>query len=109
MCKVLQVSRSMVYRSIQEKKVNYQLIEAVKQLFEDNQCVYGSRKLKAELLKKGKQVSRRQISRIMKQEGLVSVYTRKKYKAIKKAVNEGLNDNLVERQFNGKDDYEVMV
>lgn len=41
---------------------------------------YGTRKIKKELADCGKQVSRRRIGRIMKQEGLVSSYTTAQFK-----------------------------
>ncbi|WP_418558134.1 IS3 family transposase [Hominenteromicrobium sp.] len=47
----------------------------IKTVFHESQDVCGSRKIKKELEKRGFQISRRRICRIMKRLGLVSVYT----------------------------------
>jgi len=68
--------------------------------YDENRRVYGQRKLKHVLLRKGWVVSRRKIGRIMKKRGLVSAYTRKKYRVHAAKVNEALVSNLLDRQFN---------
>lgn len=74
-----------------------------------NQKVYGTRKIKVELMKQGYQVSRRRIARIMRHNGLVSVYTVKKYKVHTTKVNEAMIANEVNREFNDRARKEVIV
>ncbi len=109
MCKLLGISRSSYY-ACQESQIKTDPIESlVVKLFCENRRVYGTRKLKVELAKLGQRVSRRRISRIMKQYGLTSAYTVKKYRVYKDAVNTQNHPNLVNREFDGKKQYEVMI
>lgn len=70
---------------------------------------YGTRKIKVELSKQGHKASRRRIARIMRTSSLVSVYTIKKYRPHKDKVNNENKPNVLDRQFNGKQRYEVIV
>ncbi|WP_427114267.1 IS3 family transposase [Megasphaera sueciensis] len=79
-----------------------ELSDTVVQLFNENQQVYGTRKLKVELAKKNYRVSRRRIASMMRANGLVSVYTIKKYRPHPGAVNEENHPNILSRQFNEK-------
>ena len=54
-------------------------------------------------MKTGKQVSRRRIGRIMKQQGLVSNYTTAQFKPHKDTCNESKTENVVNRQFQGRE------
>jgi transposase InsO family protein len=101
MCAVLKVSRSRYYYEEKEPKNELPLEEAVQTAFEENRSLYGSRKLKKVLAKKGIIISRRKICRIMKRRGLESAYTRKKYKSHSKEYNETATPNLLDRQFDG--------
>lgn len=109
MCKCLEISRTGYY-TYQEKvsKVD-QYNDLVVEIFNDNQKVYGTRKLKIECQKTGVQLSRRRISRIMRFNGLVSAYTVKKYKVQKSQVNESETKNEIQREFNGRKEKEVIV
>lgn len=109
MCKALKISRSSYYAYEEKEKPRDELSELVVSLFSDNQQVYGTRKLKIELSKKGHNVSRRRIARIMRENGLASAYTAKKYRPKKDDVNEEQRPNIVDRQFDGKEQYEVIV
>ena len=73
MCKVLNVPRSTYYYESKPKKDETQLVTDIIEIFRRSRNNYGTRKIKQELKKMGQQVSRRRISRIMKQEGLVSL------------------------------------
>ena len=87
MCKVLKISRN-AYYSYKESKFNKDpLNDLVVKIFNENQHVYGIRKLKVELAKLNHTVSRRRIARIMRINGLVSAYTIKKYRPQKDHVN----------------------
>lgn len=74
-CKFFNVSRSTHYYESKSKKNEIQLFTDIVEIFRRRRNNYGTRKIKQELKKMGKQVSRRRISRIMKQEVLVSNYT----------------------------------
>lgn len=101
MCAVLKVSRNRYYYEEKAPKDETNLEKAVQLAFEENRSLYGSRKLKKVLAKKGIIISRRKICRIMKRRGLESAYTRKKYKNRSSKCNETNVPNLLDRQFNG--------
>ena len=61
------------------------LYNAIQQTFQENREVYGARKLKKALEKKQIFVSRRKITRIMKELGLESAYSDKKFKVSSKS------------------------
>ena len=63
---------------------------------------YGSRKIKASLERSGVTVSRRRVCRIMRENGLVSAYARKRFKVHPGAVNEADVPNVVARGFGGR-------
>jgi len=109
MCRVLKVSRSRYYYEEKEPKDEAALEEAVQTAFEENRSLYGSRKLKRVLAKKGIIVSRRKICRIMKHRGLESAYTRKKYRNKSVKCNETTVPNLLDRQFNGHEQFAAVV
>lgn len=88
MCKVLQVNRSTYYYESNPRQVDGSVEEAIIQIFDNNLRVYGTRKIKAELKKRGMVVSRRRIGRLMKKNGLVSAYTVAQYKPHKATVND---------------------
>jgi len=75
------------------------LEEAIQIAYDENRRVYGQRKIKCLLLRRGLIVSRRKIGRIMKRRGLVSAYTRKKYRVHASKVNEAPVANLLDRKF----------
>lgn len=109
MCQVLKISRSTYYAYQDAKPQKDKLNDIVVKIFSENQHVYGTRKLKVELAKIGYIVSRRRISRIMVANGLVSAYTVKKYRPLKDKINNDKLVNIIERQFDGKSRYEVIV
>ena len=76
--------------------------EAVQIAYDENRRVYGQRKIKRVLLRRGLIASRRKIGRIMKRRGLVSAYTRKKYRIHASKVNEAPVANLLDRKFSDR-------
>lgn len=72
----------------------------VVRIFNENEKVYGTRKIKIELKKAGLPVSRRRIGRIMKLNGLVSPYTIAQFKVHKESCNESETPNVLNREFN---------
>jgi len=78
-------------------------------IFKENQRIYGQKKIKVSLAKLGWPVSYRSISRIMKEQGLVSIYTIAQYKAAKTVCNESEVGNVLNREFNPDQKLKVVV
>lgn len=109
MCKILGISRSSYYAYREKTSKKDVLSEKIVEIFHKSKQIYGARKIKIELKKLGFIVSRRKISRIMKLNGLVSVYTVKNYKVHKHQTNNENEPNLLNRKFTGRKRYEVIV
>ena len=101
LCRCLGIARSTYYYECKERQDDKELEEAIQLAYDENRHVYGQRKLKRVLHRKGLVVSRRRIGRIMRKRGLVSVYTRKKYRAHATKCNEAAAPNLLARNFSG--------
>jgi len=99
MCRVLNVNRSTCYYELKPQPIDESVEEAVVKIFESNRRVYGTRKIKVELEKMGMIVSRRRIGRLMKKNGLVSVYTVAQYTPHKTTCNESEIKNELNRKF----------
>lgn len=110
MCRLLGVSRGMIYykpKQIKEDSARIETEQHVVKAFKNSRNCYGTRKLKAVL---PFCMSRRKIGEIMKKHGLISKYTLKQYKRHKKNdVNEDSRGNLVNRQFDNRSRFEVVV
>ena len=106
MCKLLKISRAMIYYSYKEIKNDTALENEIIKIFNGNRKVYGTRKIKSELKIRA---SRRVISRVMKKYGLVSKYTLKAYKHAKTAVNNDDVTNVLNREFNTTETLDVLV
>ncbi len=78
-------------------------------IFRESKNSYGTREIKVCLESLGYQVSRKKISKIMKENGLVSNYTKAQYKSYSKGCNESQAVNLVAQEFNNRDKLEVVV
>lgn len=109
MCKCLKISRSTYYYEVSSKKIDSELEQQVVKIFYQSKEIYGSRKIKKELQKLEKQVSRRKISRIMKKYGLISVYTIAKFKPHHQKPNESHTKNELNRKFNHQPPNAVIV
>lgn len=112
MCKILKVSRSNYYSyndRDQTKQTKDPMTDYIKRIFRDNKKAYGTRRIKKSLKKEGFRVSRRRIGLIMAEEGLVSVYTKAKYKVYKTIPNESTIANILDREFDGKKRLEAIV
>lgn len=75
------------------------LKDHVQKIFNENEKVYGTRKLKVELEKSGEIVSRRRIGRIMRELGLISVYTIAQFRVHEPTCNEDPASNRLNREF----------
>ena len=100
LCRCLGIARSTYYYECTGRSDERDLEEAVQIAYDENRRVYGQRKIKRVLLRRGLIVSRRKIGRIMKRRGLISAYTRKKYHVHVSKVNEAPVANLLDRDFN---------
>jgi transposase InsO family protein len=109
MCRVLQVNRSTYYYEAKQKKEESGLVSEIREIFLASRNNYGTRKIKKELEQQGKQVSRRRIGRIMKEEGLVSNYTTAQFKPQKDTCNESKTENVLDRKFHGQNYRNVVV
>ena len=85
MCRLLEVGRASYYEwlttaqpSLRFQK-NQELTEAIKALFFGSRCTYGTRRIRAALLKSGLSISRRRVGKIMKKEQL-SCKTKRKFR-----------------------------
>lgn len=110
MCRILGVTRSLVYYKHKRNKENETAIDnAVIQVFRDSRNNYGTRKIKKALEKQNIILSRRKIGEIMNKYGLVSNYTVKQYKVQKSKCNEEKIENEVARRFDNRKHLEVVV
>ena len=109
MCRVLQVNRSTYYYEAKQLPDESGLASEIKEIFRKSRNNYGTRKIKGELMKTGKQVSRRRIGRIMKQEGLVSNYTTAQFKPQKDTCNESKTENVLNRQFQNREYRDAVI
>ena len=109
MCKMLKISKSKYYYQRKKKEENIELRELIKAIFQESRNNYGTRKIRHILKKYEYYVSRKTISRIMKEEGLVSNYTLKQYKVHKGPSNTEEIPNIVDRKFDNRPDLDVIV
>lgn len=109
MCKVLKLPRSTYYYEAREQADETELIDTIIAIFHESRQNYGTRRIRKELNKKGMQISRRRIGRIMKENGLVSRYTVANYKPHKTTYNEDLVQNELNREFDQKEKLAVVV
>ena len=114
MCKFLGITRSLVYYHLNkeqdsENPEEKELSDKIKDIFKKSKNNYGTRKIKVELSKLGLIVSRRKISRIMKENGLVSNYTVKQFKVEKTSCNEKNIPNIIDRKFDDRAILEACV
>ena len=109
MCKILNISRSLIYYKKVEKTCDSKLDNEIISIFKKSRNNYGSRKIKVELSKIGYIASRRKIRRIMSKYSLVSKYTLKQYKVQKTECNEEKINKHLKRDFKNKEKLDVIV
>jgi len=110
MCNVLQIPRSTYYYEAKNREYSdEELTTLIVDIFKKSRNIYGQRKIKKELAKLGWTVSRRRISRIMKEQGLVSKYTVAQFKPTKSTCNESEVGNVLNREFNQDQELKVVV
>ena len=109
MCKVLKLPGSSFYYKEVPKVIDTELENAVIEEFRKSRNNYGTRKLKIKLSRRGFRVSRRRIGKLMAKFELVSNYTLRQIKRHKAVVNNDETANVVDRKFDGRKKYEVVV
>ncbi|HCG4536088.1 IS3 family transposase [Ureibacillus chungkukjangi] len=115
MCDVLHIPRSSYYYQTRKceddgrQAEEADLQERVYLIFKQSRHNYGTRKIKKELEKQDKIVSRGRISSIMKQLGLVSNYTIAYFKPQKNRSNEAQVANILNREFQQEKELSVIV
>lgn len=109
MCRFLKINRSSVYvESIKSNQVDAKEDKVI-EIFYRSHSIYGTRKIQVELRKQGISYSRRRISRIMRENNLVSVYTKAQFKPQPHQVNEDPVTNKVNQDFNQREKLQVVV
>ncbi|MGM0879270.1 MAG: IS3 family transposase [Bacillota bacterium] len=109
MCKVLHLPRSTYYYEAKERQAEDDITSDILEIFHANRQNYGTRKIKHELKKLGKIVSRRRIGRIMNEQGLVSAYTVAQFKPYSNGTNESEQKNELDRKFDQDTALSVVV
>ena len=109
MCKVMKIARSTLYHKSKPKVVDTALENAVIKEFRSSRNNYGTPKLKIMLDRRGIRVSRRRIGKIMKKHNLISKWTLRRAKTKVSSVNNDETANIVNREFDGRAKYEVVV
>ena len=109
MCRCLNIARSTYYYEATAIVDESEIENKIETIFHDNHDVYGTRKIKRELQKADYQISRRRIGRIMKKLCLVSKYTVAQFKPRKQKCNEDTVKNELNREFNERAPYDVVV
>jgi transposase InsO family protein len=109
MCKVLKIAKSTYYYKEIPHQIDIKFENAVIDEFKKSRNNYGTRKLKIVLKRRRFAVSRRRIGKVMKKYGLVSKYTLRQKKKKKSNVNEDEIANVLDRQFDGRAEFEVVV
>lgn len=112
LCDILQLSRSTFYYEAkvrEQQQAHQELTRQIVQIFRDSRSIYGQRKIKRMLEKQGEKASRRRISRIMREQGLVSKYTVAQFKPHKTTCNEEPVTNVLNREFNQAHELKVVV
>jgi putative transposase len=109
MCKVLQLPRATYYYEVKERVSEDDITSDIIKIFQESRQNYGTRKIKFELKKQGKIVSRRRIGRIMNKQGLVSSYTVAQFKPHAKTCNESAQANVLDREFKQEEQLKAIV
>jgi len=105
----MKIARSTLYYKETPRGIDTALENAIIEEFRRSRNNYGTRKLKVMLTRQKFRVSRRRIGKIMSKYGLVSNYTLYHLKKHENVVNNDEIANIVDRKFDGRAKYEVVV
>lgn len=109
MCKLLEVTRSLVYYQKAQKVYNTKLENLIIHIFKKSKNSYGTRRIRLELKKLDIHTSRKKIGQIMLKYGLISCYTVKQYNPQIDKINKDTYSNIIDRNFNDRERLEVIV
>jgi putative transposase len=109
LCILFEFPRSSFYYQGKPRPRYSEHDDEVKRIFDANYGIYGARKIKIELKKLGRDVSRRKIVEIMAHIGLVCKYVRARKRKSKVGVNSIGYLNLVRRIFKNRKPFEVVA
>ncbi len=111
MCKLLNISKSNYYYQINKytRKIVNNYNQEIISVFNESHQVYGARKIKVVLTHKSINLSRRKIRNIMKNNNLISKYTKTRLKCKNIQVNNDPVNNIVNRDFNNRKINEIIV
>lgn len=76
---------------------NQELIDNIKDIFEENKQRYGYRRITLQLANMGFKVNHKKVKRIMKEEGLFGGQPKAKYKSYKGAIGKVANNHLLNK------------
>lgn len=104
-CRLLKLNRSSLYRRRKIKPAkgsdaHQALIEGICSLFKLSGKNYGSRRIQQALLAQGIFIGRYKVSRIMREQGLVTTWRRKFIKTTNSKHNMKVAENLLNQEFN---------
>lgn len=102
-CRILGVPRSTYYWMIEHPEAERvdPIAGDVHAVRRDSRERYGARKIKVALGRRGVTASRRRIGNIMREQGMTSAYTRRRFEPHGTRVNEVRLANLLDREFDG--------
>lgn len=106
---MLNIPRSLVYYKKKQRKTDSRLENEIIRIFKSSRNNYGSRKIKKELKEFNITASHRKIRQVMKKYDLVSNYTVKQFKVHKTGCNNDKINNIVNREFDKRNNLEVVV
>jgi putative transposase len=109
LCKKFKMSRSSFYYQKRGFVYDEKLVSLIKHIFEHSEANYGARRIKVGLSAESHEVSRRKIRQIMALEGLRSNHTKSSYKPQTTQSVKSESPDLVNQEFDGRSEYEVMV
>ena len=103
LCRVLNVAKSAFYAWQKHQlsaraRVDEQLTNEIKAIFDASRCTYGAPRVHAELRKRGKRVARKRVARLMRKAGLVGRTPRRFRRTTIPDPSAQVQD-LVQRQF----------
>jgi transposase InsO family protein len=105
MCKVLEVSRSSYYKRKRKSKgkrarENKQLVEMIREVFNESKERYGSPRITAELKRRGIECNKKRIARLMNKHGIAARIFRKYRNTTNSNHGREKSQNILGREFN---------
>src|SRR5699024_9623510 len=109
-CNILQIRRSTYYYEAKNDEYkDEELTTIIVDILKKSRNIYGKRTTKKKLEKLGSTVCLRRMTRIKKEQDLVSKYTVAQFKPTKSNCNESEVGNVLNREFNEDQELKVVV